>query len=145
MAAFIVPNAFGPTLLGKACQSHFPGEAIAAKVAQEWSSSQSEPLTIIASDELFLGCSVSWYSEGRPATCMLVGRNETPWATDNDLNRRGGVILWHAYTGDNRLPECYQKRFPTAQSRPLIVVTPNRGSNLPPRRIGMAIVPPASQ
>ncbi len=144
LALFVGTNLYGPTF-GRAVQTHFPGRAVAAAVAREWSASHPEPLTIVAADNLFLGCSASWYLEGRPATFMLDGRNETPWVTDDDLTRRGGVILWYAHSDDNRVPEVFRIRFPNAQPRPLILVTPNRGPDLPPRRFGIAIVPPATQ
>lgn len=144
MAYFVVTNLNGPGF-GHVAQTHLPGRAVAAQVAREWAASHAGPIPIIASDDMFLGCSVCWYSAGRPASCCLVGDNETPWATDDDLNRQGGVIVWLAWSDDPRLPEPYRNRFPTAQPRPLVEVPINRGATLPPRRFGIAIVPAAGK
>jgi hypothetical protein len=86
------------------------------------------------------------------------------WSTDGDVNQNGGIILWEAskmvekkseFFGNIRLrrktsemseqnvPDWVQHRFPNAEVLAEILVLPYKaGADIPPLRIGIAIIPP---
>jgi len=82
-----------------------------------------------------------------------------PWSTDGDVNQKGGIILWEAaprargqvFGGllereqalDIPVPDWVHDRFPNAEVLPEVLELPYKtGANIPPLRIGIALVPP---
>lgn len=139
MAFTIGQNLLAPRF-GLIYQTHHPYQPIALAVDKEWRRNFQGPVPIIASDNMFLMASVSWYTPGRPTTSMLKGKHETPWAEDPELNQKGGVILWHIVDGRDEMPANLRERFPRA-----IIVAPveeHYHSANKVMRVGVALVPP---
>jgi hypothetical protein len=124
-------------------QTHLPGQPIAQAVDERWRQLFDSNVPIVASEDMFLTTSVCWYVKGRPASCMLTGHHETPWAEDEELNTRGGVILWDAKVDQGELPAELQKRFPRAFTTLPVDVHFHMVPNVP-LRFGVAIVPPST-
>ncbi|MDR2169424.1 MAG: hypothetical protein LBP59_04710 [Planctomycetaceae bacterium] len=71
---------------------------------------------------------------------------EWVWATDEDVNRKGGMIVWNISEiseADNYVPDWVYKRFPKAKTIPEpIILSYKTRAKVPPLKIGVAIVPP---
>ena len=140
MVFTISQNVVAPRL-GLTYQTHMPGQPIARAVDEEWRRHFHGQVPIVASDEMFLMASVSWYVQGRPTTCMLVGDHETPWAEDRELNQNGGVIVWHARAGHDEMPPNLRERFPQAVAVAPVEAPYHTASRV--MRVGVALVPPS--
>jgi hypothetical protein len=135
-------NLLAPTLAGHLAQTHFPGQPLAQVVDREWQRRFRQPLPIVASADYFLGSSVCWYVSSRPAMCMLGKPGWTPWAVEDDLNARGGVILWDAGKMGDKLPALFRRRFPAAVTMPPVELPYHAAACVPPLHVGVAFVPP---
>jgi len=64
-------------------------------------------------------------------------------ANDDDLNQKGGMVVWERHDAGNDFPESLRQRFPRAEVLPEMPEFPNKTvAKIPPLRIGIAIVPP---
>ena len=74
----------------------------------------------------------------------IEGLSTGTWATDEDVNQKGGLILWYAHESpDQTVPNWVHLRFPRAELLPEILEIPYTGvANILPLRIGIAIIPP---
>jgi hypothetical protein len=64
------------------------------------------------------------------------------WSTDEDVNQKGGIILWNVL--ESTVPGWVHRRFPRAEVLPEILELPYKTrAKIPPLKIGMAVVPPA--
>jgi hypothetical protein len=138
-------NLLSPSLANHLAQTHFPGKPLARAVEREWARRFRHPLPIVASGNYFMGSSVCWYAAGRPTMCMLERPGATPWVADEDVNNRGGVILWDAGRRGDGLPAVYRSRFPHAVVLRPVELPYHAAACLPPLRIGMALVPPPQE
>jgi proteasome lid subunit RPN8/RPN11 len=136
-------NLIAPSF-GLVYQTHLPGKALAREVERNWSQFSSQPVPIVASPDYFMGSSVCWYVSGRPAMCMLEGANETPWVKDEDLNAKGGVVLWKTSHDGEEFPRQLRSRFAHARPLPAVEAPYHASSRVPPLRVGIAVVPPRS-
>ena len=59
------------------------------------------------------------------------------------VSRRGGVIVWDATQLGDGIPPQVTARFPSAIGEPVIELRYRTGADIPPVRIGLALVPPA--
>ena len=66
------------------------------------------------------------------------------WATDDDVNQKGGIILWKA--SNQTVPKWVHRRFPGAEVLPEILELPYKTSaKIPPLKIGIAVVSPSGE
>ena len=61
------------------------------------------------------------YSSGAVGYCCLEPK-AAPWVTEDDIRRRGAVLLWDAAELGDDLPETLRLRFPDARPQPPIVL-----------------------
>lgn len=141
LAFTVARNLLGPSIGGKPHRIHFPGRPLAERLEQTWHQRYSEPIAIIAVRDDFMGHSVSWYMPERPLIYLPQAPEETPGVDDDDLNRRGGLIIWDVREG-NDMPSSFEARFPTARQIDPVSVPYHAGWRLPPLQVGVAIVPP---
>src|SRR5262249_17855950 len=136
-------NLLGPTLSGKTLRIHFPGKPLAERLERTWRERYGQSIPIVASSDNFMGNSVAWYISGRPFVYLPYSPAAPPRVGDSDLNNEGGVIVWDAVPG-NDLPASFRSRFPTASKLEPVSIPFHAGWRLPPLRVGIALVPPAS-
>jgi hypothetical protein len=75
----------------------------------------------------------------RPSVIVPYGT----WANDDDLNRRGGMIVWERKTDESDMPVELRRRFPEAKVLPEAPELPYKiGRKIHVLKIGVAIVPP---
>ena len=141
--SFIGQFVVGPTLTGVVKRGHFPGQAIAAHVSTQWVKNYGRPLPIVGGDR-WMAENIGFYSPDRPDVYTDLDPKKSPWTSDEDFERRGGVIIWSAVTDGNALPDPWRRRFPSAVVQPAASFAPQTSAAVPPVRIGWAIVAPAS-
>jgi hypothetical protein len=141
-------NYLEPALLHVPKRIHFPGKILADEVTQLWSLRYPTPFPIVAGD-CWLSGNIGCYARHRPSTYVSPGLDYleldpqlTPWTNDEDLCRRGGVLVWNAERYGDDLPLLFRIRFPSAAAQPPLRLPYSCGANLPPVRVGLAFVPP---
>ncbi len=143
-------GAMGQALVfSRPSRSHFPGKRLAEEVTHLWRQRCGTPLSMVAGGYWLAG-TVSLWAPDRPRVYAspwpdppLPSPVASPWASDEDFLRTGGVLLWDATRYGERMPRPLQARFPTAEPVPILTL-PTRGEGKKgPARIGVALVPPS--
>ena len=140
-----------PYLSGKPHRPHFPGKALAAEVNARWHARfpDAGPFPVVAGEAWAAG-NICCYSIHRPVLFSSGNMGAldfdpalSPWTSDADLSRRGGVIVWDATQLGDGIPPQVAARFPSALGEPAVELRYRTGADIPPVRIGLALVPPA--
>ena len=147
---------FGPYVSGKGTRTHFPGKDLAAAVETIWNDRFSSPLPYVRGDDWPVE-NVAVYAASRPKVFSEL------WATEEDFHRNGGILLWMESVSsskpDNGVSGCYGnadfnyspetgrpdewlKQFPNAEILPSLVLPKKTYFDVPPAKIGIAILPP---
>lgn len=144
----LVQSQLVPFMRGKPSRVHFPGEVLAQRVHAVWYDHYHQPLRIVAGDWWLAG-NVCYYS---PAVDQVYASSEpgvtdlphelSPWTSDAELDRVGGVILWDAGKHGDRLRSSIRCRFPAAQTLAPLELDFRTHAEVEPARIGVALVPP---
>ncbi len=140
----------------------FPGAALAAAVTHGYERRHGVPPAIAAGDWWLAGniCCLApsrptLYSSREPAGTghdrdrdggdprrFAWPEPETaPWTSDDDLRRRGGVLLWCAATYGEDMPDWLHARFPTAEVQRALAL-PWTGGGEGRARVGWAMIAP---
>ncbi len=129
-------------------RTRFSGQVLADEVQSLWNRRYSQPLEIV-SGEWWLAGNVAAYSDRRPhvyPTChpdkLELPASYCTWLADEDLNRRGAVILWDSLHEPDGLPDELRCRFHIAEVVDLPGVQFDTQSEPRSPRIHAAIVPP---
>ena len=146
VVVFIVQAVGSPYLMGTARQFHFPMREFGAKCDAIWSSRCDTPCCYISGDWWLAG-NAAYAMKAHPRVLFYYGGLEDPkalptgtWSTDDDVNQKGGIILWNA---SEQPPDWVHRRFPQAEVLPEILELPYKThAKIPPLRIGVAIIPP---
>ena len=172
---FILQAVASPYLTGTARRFHFPMRELGAECDRIWSSRFETPCPYTSGEWVYAG-NAAYTMKDRPSVhfyCSLhvrgnIGDPEAvptgTWATDEDVNQKGGIILWQAsrpseansklFSGirlkqetseslDLPIPDWVHRRFPRAEVFPEILeLRYKTGADIPPLRIGIALVPP---
>jgi hypothetical protein len=64
------------------------------------------------------------------------------WTSDDDLQRRGGILLWDAARWGDDVPADLRPRYPSARPLAPVVLPYHYASRRPPARIGLALIVP---
>ena len=134
---------------------HFPARALAVELDRIWHEKGADgPCPLMSGDWKLVG-SASLYMQGRPSILFYydgMGPGSKPhgfWATDEDLARKGGLIVWKAEDGDGcpgDVPEYVGEKFPTAVVAPETISVPwNTKAKLEPLHVRYAIVSPTEK
>lgn len=149
LAGFCVKQTAGPHLDPGPTRAHFPGKPLAAEVNRRWGEQFDRPFGVAAGEAWAAG-NIACYSAHRPTlyTNWSVGYlvfdpKRSPWTGDDDMNRRGGVIVWDADQLGDALHPSVRVRFPRAIDQPPVVLPYQTSAPVLPVRIGLAFVPPA--
>ena len=147
---FIVQAVASPYLMGKVRRFHFPMQELGAECDRIWSSRFNGPCPYISGHWSYAG-NAACAMKDRPSVHFYYDDIECSdilptgtWSTDDDVNQKGGLLLWDASEQD--VPQWVCHRFPQAEMPPEILQLPYKtGAKIPPLRIGVAIVPPGSE
>jgi len=130
-----------------------PGRQLAVQVEKIWHDRYSTPILYVAGG-WELGANVAFYGKDRPTVLQTHDRwglDNTPpipttWASDDDLNIHGGVILWRIFSDNELTPSLLHDRFPKAEILAESLSIPFQyRRECPPLRVGIAIVPPPGE
>jgi len=135
-----------PYLMGTARGFHFPMQELGVKCDEIWYSQFNTPCPYITGSWRYAG-NAAYAMKDRPSVHFyydgIDDLNTQPtgtWSTDEDVNQKGGIILWEA---TEQTPDWVHRRFPNAEVLSEILELPYKtGAKIPLLRIGIAIVPP---
>jgi hypothetical protein len=147
----------GPAISGRGSREHFPGKDLANVVEKIWNDQQfGTPLSYVRGDD-WATQNVSVYAPSHPKVFSEL------WATEEDFAQKGGVLLWMEsvsssmpekgltrtygnldfnYSSETGRPDKWLKLFPRAEMLPSIILPKKTYFEVPPAKIGIAIVPP---
>jgi hypothetical protein len=144
-------NVAHPYVVQKPSRIHFPGAALAGAVEELWANRFGAPLPIVAG-EWWLAGNVNFYGAARasvycggphPYSIELLPAY-SHWTNDDDLNHRGGAILWDADERGAAFPEELADRFPVREVISPLALPYQTGAAIAPLRVGMAFIPPGA-
>jgi hypothetical protein len=140
-----------PYIEGLPHRTQFPGKELTEEVQRRWAANFDEPYPIVAGEAWAAGnvCCFSphrpvLYSSGHMGYLVFESR-ATPWTNDDDLNTRGGVVLWDALQLGDAPPESLQQRLPRLLAQPPVVLPYHSIGPVPPIRVGVGFVPPCGK
>jgi hypothetical protein len=144
----LVKNCCEPLWDGRPGRVHFAGKQLATEATQRYVARFGEPFPVVVG-ECWLAGNVSCYAPQRPSMyssgavgyCYLDAK-AAPWVTEDEIRRRGAVLLWDADELGDELPPILRSHFPDAETQPPIVLTYSQLPNVPPGRVGLAFQPP---
>lgn len=136
-------NSALPHVRGKASRIHFPGRELAAEVDQLYHQAAGEHLEIVGGP-WWEASNVAFYGKNSASVFADLDESINPWVTDQDMNQRGGVIVWTKFEGDSDYQAGIVRRFPNARFVTPLELEPQTAAELAPVRIGVAIVFPSS-
>lgn len=138
---FVGQNSGLPHLRGRASRIHFPGRQLAAKVNALYRQAAGDDPTIVGGP-WWEASNVAFYGEKSASVFAGLDESINPWITEQELNQRGGVIVWTKFEGDSAYQEDIVRRFPHARFPPPLELDYQTAAKLTPVRIGVAIVVP---
>ena len=146
----------GPAVNGKGSREHFPGKDLAVAVEAIWEERFHTPLPNVRGDD-WPAQNVAVYASSRPEVYSPL------WDTEEEFTEEGGILLWMEsvtssgpegaligcygtwdfnYSPETGYPNDWLKRFPNAQVLPSILLPKKTRFDVPPAKIGIALVPP---
>ncbi len=136
-------NTHGASVRGEPLRVDFPGRELARQVDRRWSARFRTPLQLVGGD-WWEAANVAFYRpSGRASVYPMLKPQWAPWTSDDDLTRRGGVILWRISSDQDDFPLAWRARFTHAIVEDPIVLPCTKSADAVPLRVGVAIVPPA--
>jgi 4-amino-4-deoxy-L-arabinose transferase-like glycosyltransferase len=119
-----------------------PAHAEGAFFADAFARRTGKPLRYVAGDAQ-LAPLIALGAPSRPHVYFDWAPNQSPWATPDDINRDGGVLVWPALGTARNPPQRLTEQFPgLVPEVPQTFARPVNGF-LPPVRIGWAVIRPA--
>jgi hypothetical protein len=140
---FAARNVTAPYILGKPARVHFPGRAMAAEVERRWRRESAAALPVVGGDWWLAG-NVAFYADKRLHVYSQMRSELSPWTSDEQLRRDGGIIVWQLADASTKLPAHWRARFPEAKVQPPIELPWATGAHVPPLRAGVALIPAAT-
>lgn len=150
VVVFIIQALVSPYLTDTPRRFHFPMQELGAKCDEIWASRFPDSPCPYITGDFWLAGNAAYAMRDRPSvhfycwTDPMEDPESAPtgtWSTDEDVNQRGGIILWHA---SEQIPDWIHLRFPRAEILPETLELSFRvGTRIPPVRIGIAVVPPS--
>lgn len=123
--------------------ANFPGREIARHLTQQWHDTYHLPLAYVAGSR-WVGGNIEFYSHDHPAVFMEWDKRRSPWINTDNMQRKGAIFIWNISENES-MPQDLQKQFPQLLTPRVLEFSWHRNTkNLPPIKIGMAILPPCS-
>jgi len=122
--------------------SNFPGKEIAAAVTKVWYDQYQTKLEYLAGSRWGAG-NVAFHSADHPAVLIEWDNRASPWINMQDLENKGALFVW-VISDDETLPIDIKQHFPRLQPTQVLEFQwLRRTHDLPPIKIGVAVLPPA--
>ena len=142
--AYALTEGLEPLVRARPKATQFPGTALARAVTQKWHDKFSTPLAYVGGAE-FAANNIAVYSVDHPHVIVHADVNLSPWIDQNDLKRRGAVLVWEDGQVDAAGLARLRSGFPGLEvQEPLILPRQTfvAKDKMPPARVHVAIVPP---
>jgi hypothetical protein len=123
-----------------ATSANFPGKFIAEFITQEWHKNYHTKLDYVAGSR-FVSGNIGFYSKDRPAVFIDWDKRYSPWIDLQDLNQKGAVFVWEI-SNKKTMPAEIRNQFPRLEQFTILELPWHRNNQLPPIKIGMALLPP---
>lgn len=144
MGALVSGYSFSLINSSDTSSANFPGREIAQAITQQWHDDYHAPLEYVGGSR-WIGGNIEFYSADHPSVFIEWDKRRAPWIDTQDLQKKGAVFVWDV-SNDESMPEEIKQQFPRLQNTKVMEFTWHRNKkNLPPIKIGMAILPPAAQ
>lgn len=160
ICVFLVQSITSPYLTEAPRRFHFPMQQLGAECDRIWSSRFTVPCPTLSGDWWLVG-NAAYSMQGRPSVHFYWHDINDPqvkptgtWSKDEDVNEQGGILLWQLpHDADAHdepdeaavasVPEFVALRFPHAEVLPeILTLRYQTGANVPPVKIGVAVIPP---
>ena len=150
VVVFIIQSIYDPHITGKPGHINYPMHEIGAECDRIWYDRFDTPCLFVVSTDYALAGFAAYTMRDRPSVHSYdfrIGVGLVPmgtWSSDEDVNKKGGLILWNlSRSPEPPVPDWVHQRFPRAEVLPEILELPFKTSaNIPPLRIGIAVIPP---
>ena len=130
-----------PHVRGKASRVHFPGRQLAAEVEKLYRK-ETGRLPEIIGGPWWEASNVAFYGQKSASVFADLDESINPWMTDNELNLRGGAIVWTESENDSEYRNRVTERFPAARFPAPLELKHQTSADLVPARFGVAVVVP---
>jgi hypothetical protein len=149
-ALLLVPALFVPAAIvvmpwatGTDLRVAQPAAAMGRFFAESFERRTGRPLAVVSGDTRTAAL-VALTAPSRPSVYFAGEPARSPWVTDDDIVKRGAVVVWPAAETTPEPPPALKSRFPDLIAEvPQTFARPVRG-RLPPLRIGWGMIRPAS-
>lgn len=123
--------------------ANFPGQEIASVVTKIWHDHCHTRLDYVAGSR-WVGGNIAFYSSDHPAVFIEWNQQHAPWIDQEKLKEKGAIFVWDI-TANESIPTDIQKHFPLLNKPMQLEFDWRRNQHhLPPVKIGVAILPPAT-
>lgn len=147
---FVIQAVYSPQILDKPRRFHFPMQDLGAAVERIWSEQAGGPCPYLTGEWWIAGNAAqgmnpipSVHAIGNFET-MDVNDAPTSWSSDEDVNRRGGIVLWEFDENEITVPKTLWDHFPGAVVLEPLTIEYKKYKNAEPLKIGIAIIRPES-
>jgi hypothetical protein len=118
----------------------YPGDALAAQLAQGFRAATGKPLAYVIGD-MWTGGNIGHYAPEQPRVLIDGKPERAPWIDLADLKRRGAVVVWT--DGElGKLPAPYSGIAAAAEVQPPFSLPFRRGGSM--LHVGWAVLKPQS-
>ena len=128
---FAVRNVAFPYWRHRASRIHFPGVQLAALLEDEWQKETNQPLSVVAGPWWPVG-NVGLNLPDRVDMYDFFNPQLSPWAGDEELRRRGGIVVWEDEIDGVIRTQEVRRRFPNARILQPVAVAWQTGGRIPP-------------
>ena len=137
-------NILEPYVMGSPARMHFPGKAVAKAMASEWHKAfPDKPLKVIAGPQWVAGNTAFYMTAEQPSVYEGMYKTYSPWLSDAHLNVYGGIIVWDEDANKNYPNKVgFLRRFQGVTAHPMKEFPYQTAADIPPLKLGWAIVPP---
>ena len=139
--ALAVRNVASPHVAQRGSRIHFPGRELAIAVEQAWNQRDYGALRSVGGTWWTAG-NVGFYGQRRYSVYGSLSPRQSPWLSDKEFHRTGGVIVWQVGKELDYEPKKLRQHFPDLETSPPVSIPWATAANVEPLRFGIAIVPP---
>ena len=132
-----------PHVRGKASRVHFPGRQLAAEIEKLYRQETGRLPEIIGGPR-WEASNVAFYGQKSASVFVDLDESINPWMTDNELNLRGGVIVWTKSGDDSNYVQSIVERFPAARFAAPLELEHQTSADLSSVKFGVAVITPAT-
>jgi len=148
LTAYVGTTIFYPYATHSSLRVYFPGKALSKTVIGVWNQHYQEPLRYVIGDTWLAG-NIAYYPPGRQHVLIDGNYKISPWIKPEDVEQQGAILVWCiencACHNKGEVKPQFIQDFPQAQVQQPLVLRRQTSADVPPVKIGWAILPPSSR